>query len=108
MGLPNSPSPKKDGCLQYCMDYQSLNVVTKLDHFHLLRIDDTLDQLEHEVFLNIGPGFWVLAGQDEWYVKGKDRIYYPAWFIIVMPFGLTNALLYSSGWYMKLLVSWIQ
>ena len=36
---------KKDGCLRFFMDYQSLNVVTKPDRFSLPRIDDMLDQL---------------------------------------------------------------
>lgn len=36
---------KKDGALQFCVDYRKLNQVTKLDEFLLLRIDDTLDLL---------------------------------------------------------------
>ena len=36
---------KKDGSLQFCVDYRSLNSVTKPDCFLLLRIDDMLEQL---------------------------------------------------------------
>lgn len=36
---------KKDGTLRLCIDYRTLNSVTKADSFPLPRIDDILDQL---------------------------------------------------------------
>lgn len=36
---------KKDGVLCICVDYHSLNAVTKVDRFPLPRISDLLDQL---------------------------------------------------------------
>ena len=36
---------KKDGSVQFCIDYRKLNVVTTKDAYPLPRIDDTLDAL---------------------------------------------------------------
>jgi hypothetical protein len=37
---------KKDGSMQMCVDYHSLNVVTIKNKYPLPRIDDLLDQLQ--------------------------------------------------------------
>ena len=36
---------KKDGSTRFCVDYQKINAVTKMDVYPLSRIDDTLDLL---------------------------------------------------------------
>ena len=36
---------KKDGSYRFCVDYQRLNAVTRMDVFSLPRVDDTLDML---------------------------------------------------------------
>ena len=52
---------KKDWGLRFCIDYQQLNQVTKLDEFPLPRIDDMLDQLARTKFfttLDLAAGYW--------------------------------------------------
>ena len=52
---------KKDGTLRFCVDYRSLNSVTKKDTFPLPRIADLLDQLEQSCYfstLDLASGYW--------------------------------------------------
>ena len=52
---------KKNGSLRFCVDYRSLNSVTKPDRFLLPRIDNMLDQLgEMKYFstLDLASGYW--------------------------------------------------
>ena len=44
-GAPILFAQKKDGTLQMCMDYRSLNKMTKKDVYPIPRIDDLLDRL---------------------------------------------------------------
>ena len=44
-GAPILFACKKDGTLQMCMDYRSLNKMTKKDVYPIPRIDDLLDRL---------------------------------------------------------------
>ena len=52
---------KKDGSLQFCVDYRGLNIVKKGDMYPLPRIDDLLDKLGRaKCFstLDIAAGYW--------------------------------------------------
>ena len=52
---------KKDGTHRFCVDYRSLNSITKADTFPLPRIDDLLDQLGGARYfstLDMASGFW--------------------------------------------------
>jgi hypothetical protein len=52
---------KADGSLRLCIDYRSLNEVTRKDAYPLPRVDDTLDELKDANFythLDLASGFW--------------------------------------------------
>ena len=52
---------KKDGTHRFCVDYRSLNSISKADTFPLPRIDDLLDQLGGARYfstLDMASGFW--------------------------------------------------
>ena len=83
---------KKDGCLWFCMDYQSLNAVTKSDR--------SLSQ-----GLMTCWGTWSISQYSTW-LLGTDRSRWVKWYVerinsivtqhgllkfYVMPFGLTNS-----------------
>ena len=55
---------KNDGTHRFCVDYRTLNAVTKPDLYPLPRIDDLLDQLgESRYFstLNLASGYWQIC-----------------------------------------------
>ena len=56
---------KKDGSLHFCIDYRSLNAVTKADVFPLPRIDDLLNQLGKSKFFSTLAGYWQIKVQPE-------------------------------------------
>ena len=52
---------KNNGSLCFCIDYHSLNLVTKSDPFPLPRIGDLLDQLGKAKYfstLDLASGYW--------------------------------------------------
>ncbi len=54
---------KKGGDWQFCVDYRSLNSLTRKDSYPLPRVDDTLDALgfgKGKVFstLDVASGYW--------------------------------------------------
>ena len=51
---------KRDGTLRFCVDYRTLNLVTKPDVFPLPRIFDLLDQLGKSRYftLDLKSGYW--------------------------------------------------
>ena len=52
---------KKDGSIEFCVDYWKINDVTKKDSYALPRIDNTLDSLsgtEYFTTLDLRSGYW--------------------------------------------------
>ena len=52
---------KKDGKLQFCLDYRGLNKATKKDVYPLTRIDDSLAMLQKGNYfttLDLVNGYW--------------------------------------------------
>jgi len=85
---------KKDGTIQFCVDYRKLNAVTKKDSYPLPRIDDILDQLSGNSWfstLDLKSGYWQIKIN----LKDKEKTAFSVgnglWQFIVMPFGLCNA-----------------
>ena len=51
-GAPILFAWKKDGTLRMCMDYRSLNRMTKKDVYPIPRIDDLLDRLTNAIIFS--------------------------------------------------------
>lgn len=85
---------KKDGTHRFCVDYRSLNQVTKPDTFPLPRIDDLLDQLGKSKYfttLDLASGFWQIRVHPDSQEKTAFVTPQGLFEFRVMPFGLTNA-----------------
>ncbi|KIN99390.1 hypothetical protein M404DRAFT_30447 [Pisolithus tinctorius Marx 270] len=86
---------KKDGSLQLCVDFHSLNKITKKDQYLLPLISDLLDspsQAKIYTKINLQHAYHLIqiALGDEW--KTTFWTWYGSYEWLVMPFGLTNAL----------------
>ena len=89
-----SPVVRKNGSLRFCVDYRSLNSVTKPDRFPLPRIDDMLDQLgEMKYFstLDLASGYWQVRMSRMSREKTAVVTQHGLFEFRVMPFGLMNA-----------------
>ena len=85
---------KKNGDLQFCVDYRRLNAVTRKDVFPLPRIDDLLDQLRGSaVFstLDAKSGYWQILMNANSQQKTAFTTFNRLYEFRVMPFGLCNA-----------------
>lgn len=49
---------KKDGIFRFCLDFRKLNNIIKKDVYLLLRIDDMLDKLVGNKWLDLVSGYW--------------------------------------------------
>ncbi len=85
---------KKDGTLRICVDYRSLNSVTKADTFPLPRIDDLLDQLSQARYfssIDLASGYWEIKVHPNSQEKTAFTTPQGLFEFRVMPFGLRNA-----------------
>ena len=85
---------KKNGSFRFCVDYRSLNSVTKSDNLPLPRIDDLLDELGKAKFfstLDLASGFWQIRVHSDSQEKTAFSTPFGLFEFRVMPFGLKNA-----------------
>ena len=92
-GAPILFVKKKDGSLRFCVDFQSLNKVTKKDHYPLPLITDLLDvprkaRIYTKIDLQHAYHLVRIAEGAEW--KMAFQTCYGSFEWLVMPFGLTN------------------
>lgn len=90
----NSPWSSQDGSHGFCMDYRTLNSITKADTFPLPRIDDLLDQLGGACYfftLDLASGFWQIRMESDSRKKTAFVTPHGLYEFLLMPFGLTNA-----------------
>ena len=64
---------KKDGSLQFCIDFRCLNAHTKKDSYPLPRIQEALESLSRcWAFFLLGSKIWILADKDR---QGIEAVY---------------------------------
>jgi len=85
---------KKDGSLHLCVNFRSLNCISKKDHYLLLLISDLLDSpCKAWVYskINLHHAYYLvcITNGNKW--KTAFRIYYGLFKWFIMLFGLTNA-----------------
>ena len=93
-GAPVLFAKKKDGSLRLCVDYRSLNKITRKNCYPLPLIGDLLDRLSSakvftKIDLRVGFNNIRIAEGEEW--KTAFRTRYGSFEYLVMPMGLSNA-----------------
>ena len=92
-GAPILFVKKKDGSLWLCVDFRSLNKVTKKDHYPLPLITDLLDapwkaRIYTKINLQHTYHLVRITKGDKW--KTAFQTHYSSFKWLVKPFGLTN------------------
>lgn len=85
---------KKNGSIQFCVDYRKVNAITRKDAYPIPRVDDTLDILSGSTWfstIDLKSGYW----QVEMAPKDRKKTAFCTqkglFEFNVMPFGLCNA-----------------
>ena len=85
---------KKNGKLQFCVNYYKLNAVTKKNAYLLPHIDDVFDSLTHACWfssLDLASGYWQVRVREEDREKTTFITKLGTFEFNIMLFGLTNA-----------------
>ena len=85
---------KKDGSLQFCIDYRKVNAVTRKDAYLQPRVDDSLDTLASCKWfstLNLLSGYWQVEVDEKDREKTAFMTSEGLFEFTKMPFGLCNA-----------------
>ena len=93
-GAPALFATKKDGTLRLCIDYRSLNRLTKKNSYPLPRIDDIFDQIAEAKYfskIDLRSGYYQIRVEEESVPLTAFRTRYGHFEFLVLPFGLTNA-----------------
>ncbi|XP_040377702.1 uncharacterized protein LOC121053815 [Oryza brachyantha] len=109
-GAPVLFVKKKDGSMQMCVDYHSLNEVRIKNRYPLPRINDLFDQLEGAtVFskIDLRSGYHQLKIREEDIQKTAFSTRYGLYEFTVMSFGLTNAPAYFMNLMNKVFMEYL-
>ena len=80
---------KKNGEMRFCIDFRSINKITKKDSFPMPLVADTLDALsgtQYFTTLDLKSGYWQIELEKTAFVTHNGL-----YDVLVMPFGLTNS-----------------
>ena len=84
---------KRDGSLQFCVDYRALNSVTKSHVFPLLRINDLLDKLGQAKYfttLDLKSSHWQIKVEASSHEKTAFMTHKGLYQFCARPFGVKN------------------
>ena len=101
--IPESVSPwsspvvivkKKNGEMRFCIDFRSINKITKKDSFPMPLVAETLDALSGTHYfttLDLKSGYWQIELDPSAREKTAFVTHNGLYEFLVMPFGLTNS-----------------
>ena len=93
-GAPILFVPKKDGSLQFCIDYRWLNKQTAKNRYPLPLPEELFDWLGNaKVFskIDLQSGYWQMLVKPRDVHKTAFKMKWGLYEFLVMPFGVTNA-----------------
>ncbi|CAM4537442.1 unnamed protein product [Lepidochelys kempii] len=93
--LPVVLVPKKDGSIQFCVDYRKLNAITVSDAYPMPRPDELLDKLwgaRYLTIMDLTKGYWQVPLDADAQLKLAFITHLGLYEFLTLPFGLKGAL----------------